>query len=88
MTGGLIDFDSLAVVLAEPLELLELDGVVEIEFEILAVLDWLAETDWDFENSGVRVCRAVRELVGEFELLVLGEPVYEAYEAVSKAVCV
>lgn len=36
---GLIELDSLAVVLAEPLELLELDGLAETEFEFLAVLD-------------------------------------------------
>ena len=35
----LTELDSWAVVLAEPLELLELDGLTETEFEFLAVLD-------------------------------------------------
>ena len=43
--------------------------------EILADLDWLAETDSVFEIGAERVCSAVSELTGEAVWLVLGEPV-------------
>ena len=72
---GLTELDSLPVVLADPLELLELDGLAETEFEFLGDLELLAETVLDFENRELRVCLALNELVREFELLVLEEPV-------------
>jgi len=72
---GLTELDFWPVALADPLELLELDGLAEIEFETLGDLELLAETVSDFENRGLRVCKALKEFVREFELLVLEEPV-------------
>ena len=83
---GLGELEAAAEVEDVILGVLEFEGVVEIEFEILGVLDWLAETVSDFVIGAVRVFTELNEFRGEFELLVLEEPVYESYESVCRAV--